>query len=103
MNDPSFVVSALTIAASAGAAWGSVKVSLNGARRKINETHAALHRHMEDEMHDFAANAEKIARKEAVQSDRLARLETKIDLLLSGHLQAVPGGRRVYDPSKDEL
>lgn len=108
MNDPNFIISVLTIAASAGAAWGSVKVSLNGTNRRLDETHAALHKHMQEDeqanaraMHDFTVHAEKVLQKEALQSDRLARLETKIDLLLSGQLVAVSGGRRSYDPLPD--
>lgn len=98
VNDPSFIISALTIAASAGAAWGSVKVSLNGTKRRIQETHAALHKHMEDEMHDFRRHNDRVTAFERTQGDRLARLETKIDLLLSGQLHSFPGGRRSYDP-----
>lgn len=75
---PEMLIPIAGAAASAGAAWGAVKVSLNGTRTRVRETQAsvegireAFHRHCTDEHADFIT-----------QSDRLARVETKIDLLL---------------------
>ena len=62
---------ALTAIFSAGAAWAGVKTSLNGARKRIDETHERLARHIEDEsMADLHTH------------ERLAKVETKVDILI---------------------
>lgn len=58
-------------AASAGAAWGAVKVTLNGTRNRVKNLEFMFEQHRKDERET-----------DQVQADRLARVETKIDLLL---------------------
>ena len=65
-------------AASAGAAWGAVKVSLNGTRPRVKHIEANLRQHFIDEMEEYRLANDRMAK----QDDRLARLETKIDLIL---------------------
>ena len=56
----------------AGVAWGAVKYALNGTRHRVKEIHERLHTHINEEN-----------RADIVTHDRLARLETKVDLLIS--------------------
>jgi hypothetical protein len=72
MLSPDLIIPALAAAGSAGAAWGAVKVSLNGTRSRV--------RRMEKDFSSIVTDAKD-------SQDRLARLETKIDLLLAGQLR----------------
>jgi hypothetical protein len=77
MWDASLAIPVISGVGAAGAAWGAVKVSLNGTRSRV--------RKIESQMDEGLA-------KEADLHDRLARLETKIDLLLAGQITVVPPG-----------
>lgn len=61
---------ALTVVASAGAAWGAVKHSLNGTRERVSKIETAL-----------ADHAEKDDQLQNDTIDRLARIETKLDVI----------------------
>lgn len=54
-----------------GVAWGTVKTALNGTRERVKliEENQRVHEKLDEERFDDAA-------------DRLARIETKIDILL---------------------
>ena len=60
----------LTIVGSAGAAWGSVQISVSTSKAKIKETADELARHARE---DADLHLDVV--------DRLARIETKIDQL----------------------
>lgn len=60
MPDPAILITLGTIAVTGGAAFGGAKVALNGTRARVKDL--------------------EISDKE--KADRLARIETKIDLLL---------------------
>lgn len=60
----------------AGAAMGGVKAALNGSKKKIDEMHKQLHSHINDEV---SADQE--------THNRITRLETKMDLIISGLLR----------------
>ena len=78
MIPPEFIIPAIGAAASAGAAWGAVKVSLNGTRTRIKAIQGDLEEHREDlRVHMREEHTDYMG-----QLDRLARVETKIDLLL---------------------
>ena len=75
--NPTFVWAIATAVATAGAAWGGVKSSLNGTRRSIAELHrehqqlsALLREHTDDE-HAHVAET----------NTRIGRVEGKLDLL----------------------
>jgi hypothetical protein len=53
-----------------GGAWGGAKVALNGTRERVKRIHRELDQHMQ---HDEEMQRDTI--------DRLARIETKLDLL----------------------
>lgn len=66
--DP-IILSLVTIGITGGAAFGGVKAGLNGARLNIKQIHESLAAHIAKE-------------DEAAVDERLARLETKIDMLI---------------------
>lgn len=75
---PELLIPVAGAAASAGAAWGAVKMSLNGTRVRVKEIQSDLEAHREDlRIHMREEHADYMG-----QQDRLARVETKIDLLL---------------------
>ena len=69
--EPVISYAALTAIFSAGAAWAGVKVSLNGTKRRVEETHRQLAEHIKDES---AADMK--------THERIARVETKVDMVL---------------------
>jgi hypothetical protein len=69
--DPLLGYGILTAVFSAGAAWTSVKLSLNGAKKRIDETHSRLTVHIQDE-----------AQADSQTHERIARVETKVDMIL---------------------
>lgn len=64
--DPMVIMAAVTALVSGGAAWGAVRVTLNGTKHDIRELKTTFEEHLHDDRE---------------MRDRLARLETKIDLL----------------------
>lgn len=65
-----WMIGAGSIIASAGAAFGGVKVALNGTRARVTEIKVDLKEHIE-----------KDERLQDETIDRLARIETKLDML----------------------
>lgn len=83
MIDPTtLLIPAIAAAGSAGAAWGAVKMSLNGTRARVKTIEDILKDHLRDEMAAYEVANERLM----VSNDRLSRLETKIDLLLTGQI-----------------
>lgn len=60
----------------AGASVGAVKKTLNGSKEKIDEIYRRLANHIDEEVH---ADAE--------THSRITKLETKMDLIISGLLK----------------
>lgn len=66
-----FATSILTALFVSGAAWGATKTALNGTRLRVQEVHEKLTKHVDEEAH---------ADRET--HERIARVETKIDMIL---------------------
>lgn len=71
MVEPEVLLMGATAVGSLGAAWGGAKVALNGTRSRVQRIESVLDEHIDE---DEQLNRDSI--------DRLARLETKIDILL---------------------
>ena len=67
LTNPQWIVPILA----AAAAWGGSRQALNGTRERVRELHVQLADHIRDE---HAADM--------ITHDRIARIETKVDLLL---------------------
>ena len=74
--EPIIGYAALTAVFSAGAAWAGVKVSLNGTKRRVEETHERLAKHIQDE-----------ASADLITHERIASIETKLDIALAKFLR----------------
>lgn len=74
--EPILGYAALTAVFSAGAAWAGVKTSLNGTKRRVEETHDRLAKHIEDE-----------SQNDLITHERIARIETKLDVALEKFLK----------------
>jgi hypothetical protein len=61
------IMPALTAVATAGAAWGAVTVKLNGTRHRVQEIEKRVN---------------EMSRSMVGASERMARVETKMDLVL---------------------
>ena len=62
----------------AGAAWAGVKVSLNGTKKRVEETHRQLTDHIREEGLADMHTHDRIAKTH----ERLTRVETKVDMVL---------------------
>lgn len=62
-----FIIAVFT----AGAAWGGSQMALNGTRKRVIELKDEFARHVQDDKDSNLQN-----------TDRLARIETKIDVLM---------------------
>ena len=74
--EPFIGYAVLTAVFSAGAAWAGVKVSLNGTKRRVEETHERLARHIQDE-----------SKADLITHERIASIETKLDIALARFLK----------------
>lgn len=76
--EPSIGYAVISAFFAAGAAWGAVRSALNGTRGKVDDVHKRLAAHIDDES---------VADK--VTHERIARVETKIDMLLTNRFTCV--------------
>jgi hypothetical protein len=76
--EPFLGYAAITSIFAAGAAWAGVKVSLNGTKLRVEETHTRLADHIRDEGLADMHTHDRIAKTH----ERLTRVETKVDMLL---------------------
>jgi hypothetical protein len=72
MVNPEFLLPVAAAAASAGGAWGAIKVMLNGTRDRVKKLENIFELHTRNEQD-----------RDGFVIDRLARLETKLDLLIA--------------------
>lgn len=73
--DP-LIVSLMTIVATVAAAFGGVKVALNGTVKRVNDIDVKLTQHIRDE-----------SALETQVAERLVRVETKIDTLVTNGIK----------------
>lgn len=66
-----FATSIMTAIFVSGAAWGATKAALNGTKMRVQEVHKKISDHIKEE-----ADADKETHQ------RIARVETKIDMIL---------------------
>jgi hypothetical protein len=78
MDFMQMAVVAGTTAFSAGAAWGGAKAALNGTKRRVEYIEKTVNRHAGA----LEGHAKDDALLQSTMVDRLARIETKIDLLM---------------------
>ena len=69
--DPAFIYAVITGVFAAGAAFGGVKIALNGTRSKVDDVYKVVSDHIREETHNDKRTHE-----------RLAKVETKVDILV---------------------
>lgn len=74
--DPA-IISLIGACLAGGTAWGGAKVALNGTRERVKEIQEGLNKHVID---DHSIQTDTV--------DRLARIETKLDVITSQEKRA---------------